>query len=462
MVLKNLLRRKARTILTVLGVSIGVAAIIGLGAMAEGLDEGYNAMLTGSKADLILSQPDSFDITYSSVEEEIGAELEAMPEVSAVSGMLQGFVQTEDIPVFFVFGYPEDSFILDRFQIVDGVGLYEREAQRQRGKPLILGSAAAETLKKKIGDSLRLTGSTFRIVGIYQTGDAFEDSGAVVPMSEAQDLLGKPRESNLFYIQLKDINMRQRLEARVERLWPDLSISGTSEFADKQIMGDMMKGYVWVIAGLAIILGGVGMMNAQLMAVYERTREIGVLRAIGWSRGRVLLMILGEAMVVCLAGGVLGIGLGWFFLTIISNLTIIFGASATNIKSGLIGQAFSVVMTMGLVGGLYPAWRAGRLQPVEAIRYEGGSSGGNVRRLPVGGMAVQSLWQRTTRTLLTMGVIGLTVGAIIALEAVVRGAADSMTEMMAGSDVEIMVRQADIADTSLSALDERLGENLNP
>ena len=459
-VLKNLLRRKTRTFLTVLGISVGVAAIIGLGAMADGLDAGYNSMISGSNADLVLSQPDAMDIAYSSVDEAIGAELEAMPEVEEVSGMMQGFVQADASPVFFIFGYPEDSFILDRFNIIRGSGLFDRSVQQARGKPLILGSAAAESFNKDVGDSIRLGGSTYRVVGIYQTGQSFEDGGAVLPLTDAQILLGKSRQVSLFYIRLKDGAKRETIQFRTDRRWPDLTLSSTSEYADQQIMGDFMKVYVWVIAGLAIFLGGVGMANAQLMAVFERTREIGVLRAIGWTRRRVLTMILLESLVVSVAGGVVGIGLGWLFLVISSDFMALFGTSATNIGADLVVQAVVTVLLLGLAGGLYPAIRAANLQPIEALRYEGGSAGKHVRRLPIGGMALQSLWQRALRTSLTLVVIGLTVGSIMALEAVIRGTAQSMTEMARGADAEIMVRQADISDTSLSAIDLRLASKI--
>ncbi len=460
LVLKNLLRRRIRTLLTVLGIGIGVAAIIALGAMADGLQSGYGAMLTGSKADLILSQPNAYDISFSAVDQALGASLAAMPEVSEVSSMIEGFAATEGQPLVFVFGYPHDSFVLPRFNVIKGASLFTRQAQPARGKPILIGSATAEVLHKKVGDTLRMTGTAFRVVGIYETGDAFEDSGVLLDLPAAQELLGKPRQVSLFYVRLKDPSLSQRFIERIQRQFKDLALSGTKDYASNQSMFDMLRGFIWALGGLAILIGGVGMMNAQLMAVMERTREIGVLRAVGWSSLRVLWMILGEAVLVCLMGGLCGLGLGWLALLGLSKTTIYMGMSTTAIRSGLLLQAFMVVFIMGLVGGLYPAWRASRMQPVEALRYEGGSSGKSVRRLPIGGMAVQSLWQRSTRTFLTLGVISLTVGAILCLETLLQGFAGSFTTMITGADAQVMVRQANVGDTSLSAVDERVGAKI--
>lgn len=458
MIFKNLFRQKGRTILTIFGISIGVAAIVGLGALADGLQAGYDSILTGSKADLVLSQPDAIDMTTTSVDESIGADLDAMPEITAVSGMLQGLVPTENNPYFFVYGYPEDSFILNRFHIIAGSGLDSREASQSHGKPLLLGASAAEVLHKEVGDTIRIMESVFRVVGIYETGATLEDNGTVISLRDAQEVLGKPRQVSVFFIQLKDPSLREQLERRVARLWSNLSLGGTEELADKQLLGNAIQGMVWGVAGLAILIGGVGMMNAQLMSVMERTREIGVLRATGWSSRRILGMIMSESLLVSLLGGAVGVFLAWLVLMAFSNAAGFFGASVTNINAGILFQAFATVLVLGLIGGIYPAWRASRLQPVEALRYEGGTSGSEAHRLPVGGMAAQSLWQRSTRTLLTLGVIGITVGGIVALEALIGGLSDIMAAL--SGDSEIMVRQAGIADTSLSALDERIGDKI--
>jgi len=458
LIFRNLLRRKIRTSLTILGIGVGVTVIIILGTLADGFQAGYSSMMQGSKADLVLSQPDTIDVSYSSVDEKVGVELAAMSEVESVSGMLQGLVQTEREPFFIVFGYPQDSFMLQRYKVKQGYELYDRIPRDLRGRPILLGSAAAEVMDKGIGDTLRITSTSYRIVGIYETGDVFEDSAALMRLEDTQILLGKNKQVSLFYIRLTDSSLRPRLEERIDRKYPDLLLSGTSEFANQQSMQTILRAFVWVIGGLAIVIGGVGMLNAQLMAIFERTHEIGVLRAMGWTRRHVLGMILGESIVVCLCGGLFGILQGWLLLKGLSQITTLMGTQSGTLTPGLISQALMVVLVLGLVGGLYPAWRASMLKPVEALRYEGGST--RTRRLPFGGMAVQSLWQRSTRSLLTLGAIGLTVGAILALEAVIEGFSAAFTDMASGTKAEIMVRQADIADSTLSAIDELVVDSI--
>ena len=231
MILKNLRRRKGRTFLTILGIGIGVAAIIALGTLANALEAGYNSMMAGSNADLALSQPNAFDISFSVVDEDVGQTLMGMPEVAAASAMLQGLVRSEDLPYFFVYGYPEGSFILDRFQIIAGESLTEARHSNQLGTPLLLGASAAEILNKQPGDTIRLGNQGFRIVGLYQTDETLEDRGAVLDLPDAQELVGLQRKVSLYYIQLKDPRFQERFQARVQRLWPDLALSSTDDFA---------------------------------------------------------------------------------------------------------------------------------------------------------------------------------------------------------------------------------------
>ncbi|MCC6905136.1 MAG: ABC transporter permease [Anaerolineae bacterium] len=454
MILKNLLRRKGRTFLTVLGIAVGVAAIITLGTLADGIEGGYSTVITGSKADLAVSDPNAFDLTMSSVEERIGDELRAMPEVEDVTSVLHGIVRAEDLPYFFVYAYAPDSFILERFSINEGVSLDSPEAREAHGKPLLLGSAAAESLHRDVGDSLRLSETTFRIVGIYTTGDPFEEGGAVILLDDAQEMLGLPGKVSVFYLKLTDASLADRLILRFDRLHPELSMTSTETLRDNAMMGDAMRGFAWGISALAVVIGGVGMMNAQLMAVFERTREIGVLRALGWGKPRVLWMILGETLLVALTGGAAGLLVAYGLLILFEPYLSMFGATIS-VRPALIAQAFGTVIVLATVGGLYPAWEAAQLPPVEALRYEGGNPGKG-GRLPFGGMPLQNLWRRRTRSLLAISALTLTIGSIMWMDALGKGFLNTFTEI--AGDAEIVVRQRDAADTGYAVVDERIGQ----
>jgi putative ABC transport system permease protein len=457
MIIKNLIRRKGRTFLAVLGVSIGVAAIIGLGALTEGLQAGYGSVLTGSEADLVLRDAESLDLLFSSIEEDVGKELSVMPEVSAVNGMIQGLLQTESSLYFFVFGHPEGSFVLERFQIVDGVTLYSREADEMRGKPIILGSVAAESYNVEVGGSIRIGDTVYRVVGIYETGEAFEDGGAVLRLVDAQNLMGMQHKVSVFYIQLNDPSLADRLTTRVERKYPDLLISTAEKMAGESSIADLIKTMVRVVGGLAILIGGVAMMNAQLMAVFERTHEIGVLRAMGWSRLHVMMMVLGESVLIGLLGGVVGTGLAWLMLAINQEALSAFGAT-TKISIQLLQQGLVMVFFLGIVGGLYPAFRASRMLPVEALRYEGGTMGAKVERLPFGGMAIQNLWQRKARTFLTLVVIAITIGATLTINTMLSSVDKIFGTFFSGA--EIAIREADVANVILSLVDEDIVDRI--
>ncbi|MGB7116511.1 MAG: ABC transporter permease, partial [Anaerolineales bacterium] len=124
------------------------------------------------------------------------------------------------------------------------------------------------------------------------------------------------------------------------------------------------------ISFLAILIGGVGVLNTMLMAVFERTREIGVLRALGWRRRAILSLILKEALLIGLLGGIAGIGTALLMILLLQQVPMV-GSYLTPIWDwDVFVRAILIALMLGLLGGLYPAYRATRLQPVEALRYE--------------------------------------------------------------------------------------------
>jgi putative ABC transport system permease protein len=222
----------------------------------------------------------------------------------------------------------------------------------------------------QVGDAIRITGSTFRIVGIYETGNGFEDRAAVVPLREAQTLALQPHRVSMLYVKLSDPDKADQLQARVERRFPDLAVSTSSGFINQEQLLEVLQEMVGQISFLAIFIGGVGILNTMLMSVLERTGEIGVLRALGWRRRRVLGMILQESLILGAVGGVCGIFLGFGLGSLIGLMPGMFGAMKPLYTPQLLVQAVMVAAVAGVVGGLYPAWRATRMRPVEALRYE--------------------------------------------------------------------------------------------
>jgi ABC-type antimicrobial peptide transport system permease subunit len=455
MALKNLFRRKGRTIITLLGISIGVAAIVALGAMAEGLREGFTAMTQGSQADLVLSQASAMSSLISSVEETVADDVRALPEVADINGMLFTNALIDDKSYLFILGHEPDGFAIDHFRVIDGQTL--AEAHGVRGKPLILGRRTAQSMELEVGDVIRITGSVFRVVGIYETGSGFEDGGAVVPLEEAQALTLQPHRVSMLYVKLKDPRKADLFRERIERRFSDLTVATSAGFAGEEQILELLDGMAMAVAGLAVVIGGIIMTNTLFMSVFERTREIGVLRSLGWRRWQVMGMILGEAIFLALLGGLIGSGFGALSLVMASRAGSLLSVFGGQLTPALFARGMVTVVVLGLVGGAYPAWWASRLLPVEALQYEGGGKA-RTSRLP-GGMTVRNLWQRRTRTTLTLLSIGVSIAAVIALGGIASGMLGAFNVMMRDSQTDLFAAEADI-DADYSAIDERVGARI--
>ncbi|PKO22982.1 MAG: hypothetical protein CVU38_06500, partial [Chloroflexi bacterium HGW-Chloroflexi-1] len=387
MIFKNLWRRKTRSFLTILGIAIGVAAVVGLGAMAQGMMKNYGSVV-GLSNDLLVSQANAFDVAFSSLDAELEQRLLAVPGVEEVDPGVYGWIVTEEMPYFLVFGYHPGSIAMGHYRIVEGKPV-------TGPKQIALGRRAADSLKKKIDDTLRIYGVPYQIVGIYETGQALEESGGTVALEDAQTITQKIRKVSLFQVGVRRGTDLDQVIQRLEALENDLTVSKSSEYQASQDWSQYLQGFAWGVAAIAILIGGLGMMNAMVMSVLERTREIGTLRAVGWSRNRVVALILGETVALSLLGGLVGIGMGVGFTELAARAPGIGGMLEGAYSAGIFVQGLVTALGLGVVGGAYPAWVAANLQPVEALRYEGGGTGEVKGRLArVGNQSFRNLWRR--------------------------------------------------------------------
>jgi putative ABC transport system permease protein len=173
-----------------------------------------------------------------------------------------------------------------------------------------------------------------------------------------------------YLISLRDPGQVDRVKAELEDAFPEIAFSETSELAENTSDFRVMQDMADQLSFVAVFIGVVGMLNTMLMSVLERTREIGVLRSLGWRRRQVLGMILKESLTLGAIGGICGIPLGIGLGSLIGLAGIWGGAIRPTYSASIFVQALVVAVIAGTVGGLYPAWRATRMRPVEALRYE--------------------------------------------------------------------------------------------
>jgi ABC-type antimicrobial peptide transport system permease subunit len=434
-----------------LGIGIGVAAVIALGAMAEGLAEGYAAFAGGSGADLLVTKTDAGDLTLSTVDEQVGERVAQLADVRNVSGVIFNMVRLESIPYFIVGGYDPDQVAIQHFKIIEGQSL-------SRDREIILGQQAADNLKLSVGDSIKLYETSFRIVGIYETGQSFEDGGAVVSLADAQAIFKKPRQVTFFEVQVRDPTQLDEIQARIEQLFDGLSVSEASDVVDEQYAVQSMRVMAWGIGLIAVLIGGLGMMITMVMSIFEQTREIGVLRAVGWRKARVLRLIMSQSLVLSALGGLLGVGIGLGLVWLINHTPAVSSFAPGVVRAPLLIQGMSVALVLGTIAGLYPAWRAAGLNPIEALHYDSGTGeGGEPSWAQAFGMTFRNLLRRRARSLMTMGGIAIGVGLIVSLGAITEGAIRDFTAFAAQGGAELVAQQANVADMGYSVIEERVG-----
>lgn len=396
--LDSLTANKLRSGLTALGIVIGVAAVVAMLAIGEGATNSITSQIEGIGSNLLFvnsggesRNPEPLTISDA---QAITSQLQA-PSVAAVAPVLQGFV---DVAIAgastnaTVVGITPIYFSVQSAEVAEGQAITEEQNDNQ-ASVVLLGTEVADSLFGRttnlVGESVRLNGQIFRVIGVLeeQGGTRFgsADNQVLVPLSTAQVRLLR-RQANdqvdLIYVQA---NSSETVTSAVEEVSQilrarhlstlgvdDFSIQNTQSILDtaSSITGTLTL-FLGGIAGISLLVGGIGIMNIMLVSVIERTREIGLRKAMGARRRTIQLQFLIESSLLSLGGGVTGILLGWGISSLVGGIGSIGGNPlnpVVSLNSIMLAVIFSTAV--GVFFGLYPASRAAKLEPVEALRSE--------------------------------------------------------------------------------------------
>ena len=366
--LRNLGRRPTRSTLTAVGIALAIASFIALVGMSRGLERAWVGSLMDRGTHILAVRKGAIEILTASIDEAVAGQLARVPGVAAAAGELLDLVDLADGEGAGVSGWAADSYLWGTLKLVDG---HLPTPAEPNG--VVLGQTTAEVLKKKPGETIRLSGRDFLVTGISRQASVMSNKCIVVPLPTLQALLERPGKVTDFNLRLahpEDPEETEAVLARLSKAFPDLLFSATRDVAENNQMFRILRAMTWGTSTIAFVMALVVMLNTLLMSVMERTHEIGVLSAVGWQGRRVLAMILLEGLALALVAWALGAAIGVGGLRWLASLPRIRGLLEPQVGLHLLAEAAAMALLLGLVGGLYPAWRAIRLNTVDALRYE--------------------------------------------------------------------------------------------
>ncbi len=356
LILKNVLHRPVRTVLTTLGLAIAIAAVTILVGISWNFERSFLTLYNSKGIDLVVVRAGNSNQLSSSLDERMADRLRQIEGVAEVAPSLVDTVgfEEQNLVSVLVDGWIPDSILFRGIKILEG-----RALKRGDDKAVILGRVVAMTLDKKAGDRLQIAGETFDVVGIFESESWFENGSLTMPLKTLQKMMGREGQVTGLLIQAKasDDRFITALRRRIESTIPGVAATPARDHVQGDTQIRLARAMAWTTAAIALFLGSVGMLNTMLMSIFERTREIGILRAVGWRRRRVLALVLGEALAIALIGTFMGVLFAVVGLRVLTLAPTARGFISPNLPPEVLLIALAMGVGLSLLGGLYPAAR---------------------------------------------------------------------------------------------------------
>ncbi len=392
---RNLLTRPIRTALALVGLSIPVLGVLGLFAVSNSLRNLVSDTLSGIQGLVVLSD-NALSPVFSNVPASLPDELRKIPAVRSVAPEVWGLAPSVEgrgiISGMFkpgkqmsIFDQPvvagQDikahqnlrSAVFPKALHDKGEGRFLREGDEGSNNIVISRKIAREHpdeqgRPKKVGDTLQIGGKPFTIVGLYETGSMLLDVVIIMDIGTARRVLNRPEGAlSTIYVEGDDPGKNDQLIAAIEKAQPGFDARSMDEAqASFSTLLGQIDTFLLMTVSLALLVGVVGIVNTMLMSTTERFGEFGVLRTNGWSRGHILGLVTLESAYIGLLAGIVGCLLAWAGTAVVNQL--VEGGLQVGLTPSLWALGIGLAVATGTLGGLYPAWKAARMAPMEAIR----------------------------------------------------------------------------------------------
>jgi putative ABC transport system permease protein len=368
LVIKNLARRRFRTLLTLIALGTAIGAVVALLGITKGFTNSFADVYAAHGVDVVVSRQGSADRLSSSVDESFVNRIGVQPGVDRSEGVLLETLSFEEQGVFGIpsMGIVPDSWMLQEYRMRSGSSL-----KSDQPRSLLLGLHLADRLGVQLGDSLKLFDEPYKVVGVFESQSTWENGSMILPLTQLQSITD--RRGQVTYINVvleRPVSGTKAKEAikAIETLDAKLLALVTDDFVKTDTRMQLAGAMAWMTSIVAMVIGAIGTLNTMMTSVFERTREIGILRAIGWSRQRIVTMIVAESCVMAIIASVVGGVLAIVCTTLLSMAPAAKGILSPAIDAGTLFQGFVLALAIGVLGALLPAWRAAQMQPTDAFR----------------------------------------------------------------------------------------------
>lgn len=364
---RNLLRRPTRTLLTVAGLGVAVAAVVALVGISDGFERSFIGLYQDRQVELIVQRASNSSDVNRQIDPSRRSGIQEIPGVKEVFPGLMDVISLHDydLSAVIVVGWEPGSRLMNRLEIIAGQSLAPGNH-----KEAIIGRTLAANTNLKVGDKFPMYGERVEVKGIYDGHNVFENGGLFVPLDDLQRMMDT-KLVTVFSISLEHPDDPAELAAvkrRIEEMDSSLVAQPAADFVNNIQQIKLARGVAWAISAIAIVIGAIGMLNTMGMSVAERVREIGTLRAIGWTKRRVMSIIFCESILLSVGGAALGTVAAIGVTRFLSGFHVTSGLIQGRIAPYVMVQGVLVAILIGVSGAAFPAFWGASQAPTEAMR----------------------------------------------------------------------------------------------